>query len=303
MSAELFLADMAYLCYFITIGRWIIMNLKDPYSGNQPYCFVSYAHSDWDRVFPYICQLQELGFRIWFDAGITPEPENKPAILEKINNCHCFIAFVSAAYLCSPFADAEREYAYHTNKTVILAYLDYVEPIHVFAANLDSTYAFFRPDCLSDEAFISEISKSCVFSPCSDNASEIICASEKLYKAGKEYFDEYVLDLAISYFRIAAEMKHPAAQYFMGVNFSTLNRFIRRSMRSAAKWYVLAADQGHAGAIYNLSILYLRGSGLEKDLHMAAELLRKAVAFGAPRADNMLKHCLDLLEDSDDSPI
>ena len=41
-----------------------------PYSGSEPYIFVSYSHMDKDRVFGIIRLLQGRGYRVWFDEGI-----------------------------------------------------------------------------------------------------------------------------------------------------------------------------------------------------------------------------------------
>ena len=40
------------------------MKLPEPYSGNEPYLFISYSHKDIDAVIPVIEFLQGKGFRI-----------------------------------------------------------------------------------------------------------------------------------------------------------------------------------------------------------------------------------------------
>ena len=45
------------------------------YEGKEPYIFVSYAHKDSAAVFRLVEQLNERGYRIWYDEGIEPGSE------------------------------------------------------------------------------------------------------------------------------------------------------------------------------------------------------------------------------------
>lgn len=45
------------------------------YKGENPYIFVSYAHKDKDIVYPVIEELQNRGYRIWYDEGIEASEE------------------------------------------------------------------------------------------------------------------------------------------------------------------------------------------------------------------------------------
>ena len=50
-----------------------------PYEGNEKYIFVSYSHSNSDKVAPILEKLNDEGFRIWYDEGIewgTEWPES-----------------------------------------------------------------------------------------------------------------------------------------------------------------------------------------------------------------------------------
>ncbi len=42
------------------------------YRGDEPYIFVSYAHTDTASVYPEIARLTGQGFNIWYDEGISP---------------------------------------------------------------------------------------------------------------------------------------------------------------------------------------------------------------------------------------
>ncbi len=41
------------------------------YDGEEPYVFVSYSHEDDDLVYPEIRWLQDHGFNVWYDEGIS----------------------------------------------------------------------------------------------------------------------------------------------------------------------------------------------------------------------------------------
>ena len=57
----------------------------------------------------------------------------------------------------------------------------------------------------------------------------------------------------------------------------------------AAYWYEKAAAQEVPEAQYNISICYLKGEGVEKDLAKAAYWLKTAADNGSVDAQNMLK--------------
>jgi TPR repeat protein len=66
---------------------------------------------------------------------------------------------------------------------------------------------------------------------------------------------------------------------------------VTKDMKQAAKWYRKAAEQGDAGAQYNLGVLYGQGDGVPKDLKQAAEWYRKAAEQGYAEAQFLLGRC------------
>lgn len=52
------------------------------YEGAEPYCFVSYAHVNSDRVYPIVEQLMQRGIRLWYDDGI--EARQLPEVREML---------------------------------------------------------------------------------------------------------------------------------------------------------------------------------------------------------------------------
>jgi TPR repeat protein len=53
---------------------------------------------------------------------------------------------------------------------------------------------------------------------------------------------------------------------------------VPRDYVKARQWYEKAADQGHAGAQYNLGVLYAEGLGVPLDTMKARELFEKTDA-------------------------
>ena len=260
------------------------------YDGSAPYVFISYAHKDSAAVYPIIQAMNERGFRVWYDSGIEATSDYLDYIAEKIQGCSCFMAFVTQSYLDSMVSDAERKYAYKLQKRLLFVYLEDVIPSPGFFMVFDNTQALFLKELGSVIALTDKILSSNALKPCQDQGRSDM--AEKLYQTGKACYDKQNIELAVSYFRIAAEMGHPDAAFYMGVCSFTENPYLKRNPAKSAVWYIKAVEQGHAKAINNLAFLYMRGWGVEKDLQLAAELFRKAAALGNPAAISNLKSCL-----------
>ena len=98
--------------------------LDKPYTGDAPYIFVSYAHKDKNKVFGVIRSMQEQGYRIWYDDGITPASEGDENIAGHIKGCSYLIAFISQNYISSDNCKDEIKYARDLRKERLLVYLE-----------------------------------------------------------------------------------------------------------------------------------------------------------------------------------
>ena len=96
------------------------------YMGDQPYIFVSYSHKDCERVWPIILKLQDEGFRIWYDDGISPGTEWDANIATHIRKCDFFAAFISRNYLESENCKDELSFVRELGKNRVLIYLEEV---------------------------------------------------------------------------------------------------------------------------------------------------------------------------------
>ena len=100
--------------------------LPVPYSGTEPYIFVSYSHKDSEQVMGIIRQLQADGYRVWYDEGIDPGTEWDDNIAAHVEKCGCFLAFISNNYLQSENCKDELNYARDLNLSRLLIYLEEV---------------------------------------------------------------------------------------------------------------------------------------------------------------------------------
>ena len=87
-------------------------------SGDKPYIFVSYAHSDSNVVYPFIEELSKK-YNVWFDDGIELGKDYEKFIIEHINKCSLFLFLVSNKSLYSDYCELEIKYATGENKRFI----------------------------------------------------------------------------------------------------------------------------------------------------------------------------------------
>lgn len=98
--------------------------LTEVYEGNEPFAFISYAHTDKDRVFPILEKLSQLHLRLWYDGGIEGGVDWADDIATRLLDCHCVLAFISGNYIASNNCRDEITYAIDLNKEWILIYLE-----------------------------------------------------------------------------------------------------------------------------------------------------------------------------------
>lgn len=107
------------------------------------------------------------------------------------------------------------------------------------------------------------------------------------YKLGRRYekgegVEESMVE-ALSWYRKAAEQKHPEAALAAGYCYKR-GLGTKKNQAEAVKWYRVAADAGNSFGESNLGFAYLRGQGVPKDLKAAIEWLTKASDQGVVSA-------------------
>ena len=92
---------------------------------------------------------------------------------------------------------------------------------------------------------------------------------------------------AARWYRLAADQGHAGAQSNLGVMYR-YGRGVPQDDSEARRWYRLAADQGHAGAQFNLGLTYADGRGVTQDDDEAARWFRLAADQGHAEAQYYL---------------
>ncbi len=76
-----------------------------------------------------------------------------------------------------------------------------------------------------------------------------------------------------------AEQGDAGAQFDLGTLYD-IGEGVPRDLKEAAKWYRKAAEQGEVAAQYNLAIMFDSGEGVEKDIVKAYAWMAAAEMFG-----------------------
>jgi len=88
---------------------------------------------------------------------------------------------------------------------------------------------------------------------------------------------------AARYYKLAADQGHVNAQYNLGISYEN-GQGVPKDEKEAAHYYKLAADQGHVHAQYYLGVLYKNGQGVPKDEKEAARYYKLAADQGSSYA-------------------
>lgn len=101
--------------------------MNNPYTGKEPYVFISYSHKDYDEVSAVINELQSQNYRVWYDEGIDSGTEWDKNIATHVEECEYFIAFISENYINSSNCKDELNFARDLEKKRFLVYLEEVD--------------------------------------------------------------------------------------------------------------------------------------------------------------------------------
>lgn len=96
----------------------------ESYQGDEPFIFVSYSHADTDVVHSELAWLHANGYRVWYDEGIPLTEEWKKVIVERIDKCALFMAFVSASSMGSEEVVDEITRAFNSGKRFLAIHLE-----------------------------------------------------------------------------------------------------------------------------------------------------------------------------------
>ena len=89
------------------------------------------------------------------------------------------------------------------------------------------------------------------------------------------------------WYRVGAEQGNAGAQYDLGV-MNLQGEGGPKNYTAAVQWFRKAAEQGHVDAQYNLGVMYMLGQGVSQDYAQAAQWFRKAAEQGNVNAQGRL---------------
>ena len=96
----------------------------EAYEGQKPYCFISYAHSDAERIRGLLSALTRKGCRIWYDEGISPGDEWPEARAGHLAGAAVCVSFLSDRSLNSRYVYRELRFAAGFDKQIVCVLLD-----------------------------------------------------------------------------------------------------------------------------------------------------------------------------------
>lgn len=267
----------------------------EAYGGSEPYIFISYAHADDAVVMPLIAGLQDRGFRVWYDEGITDSALWQKVIAEHLAKSYCVIAFISRSALISPNCRKEINFAVNLSErpgsnhaSPLPVYLDDSAldyEMQMMLLPLQSRYYSRYPDAA---ALLDSLKDSASLQVCRASSD-----SELRYDRAKALQREGRYAEAASLLREAAELGLAAAQCSFG-SCCAKGQGVPKDDTEAVKWYRMAARQNHAGALNNLAYCYYSGNGVQRDYEKAADLYRQAAQQGLVQGQFGLARCYEL---------
>lgn len=96
----------------------------EPYVGEEPYIFVSYAHKDMEEVMNVISKLYQKRYRIWYDDGIPLMDDYPRYLRDRIFKCDVFMIFLSKASMDSVNVQQEIYRAFMSKKKILAILLE-----------------------------------------------------------------------------------------------------------------------------------------------------------------------------------
>ena len=138
------------------------------YEGKEPYIFVSYAHKDSSVVFRLVEQLNERGYRIWYDEGIEPGSY----IANHLLGAEMVLSVLTPSAVNSVNCRREINFALSRNKPVLTIYMEDIELPVGLELQLSSQQSVLYYTYDSEERFLDKIETCQHLRPCKRAAGE-----------------------------------------------------------------------------------------------------------------------------------
>jgi hypothetical protein len=98
--------------------------------ADEPFLFVSYRRSDLERIIPIVHELQDKGWRVWYDVGIPGGADWNAMLEERLESCSGVLVFLSQHAIDSKWVRREVRFADSLDKPIIGIQLEQAELRH-----------------------------------------------------------------------------------------------------------------------------------------------------------------------------
>jgi hypothetical protein len=136
------------------------------YKENEKYIFISYSHKDNDTILPIIENMQEEGFRVWFDEGIDAYAEYPQYIEEKIEGASAVLVFMTNNAAASKQCKNEINYAIILNKEILIVYIEETKLSLGMEFLLVSLQSMFKYRHRSEAEFLEKLCEARILQSC-----------------------------------------------------------------------------------------------------------------------------------------
>ena len=148
------------------------------YEGSEPYIFVSYAHRDGERVFEVLDELDQRGYRLWYDDGIAPGSEWPEDIAQHLDGAALVMAFVTNNSMASRNCRREINFSLSREKPFLSVVLEPTEMPLGMEMQLSAQQSIIRYNYDSWDAFMNKVLLCPDLAPCKRSAEAALSNPE-----------------------------------------------------------------------------------------------------------------------------
>lgn len=105
-------------------SKKVIQPPFSPYEGNSPDIFICYSHKNKTVIYEELKWYYDLGYKTWYDEGISPTTHWLSILPQKIFNSKLFVIYLSIYSIKSEIIRRELTYASTHNKTILPIFLE-----------------------------------------------------------------------------------------------------------------------------------------------------------------------------------
>lgn len=159
---------------------------------DEPYVFISYAHDDADKVYPFFEVLENNHFRYWFDEGLPTGKDFYEQISKHIKGSVQFVLFLSNNAQKSENVKDEIHVAYKYKKNILVVYIEEVDLEDGLELMLDRKQCLKVAKSDTEEAktrFYNELSKDAITQDLRNSINSEIDDQQRLELLNDKYTD------------------------------------------------------------------------------------------------------------------